>query len=83
MIIEAGRTELSRYDNRAPIHIAVAPDYDTPATTLCGGKVVSPIRKGPAIDISCGSCLSRIDTLPVLLSDPESDLSDYREAAVS
>lgn len=83
MIIEAGRTELSRYDSRAPIHIAVAPDYDSPATTLCGGKVVSPIRKGPAIDISCGSCLSRISDLPDLLSDPESDLSEYRAAVAS
>jgi hypothetical protein len=71
MFIYAGRTAASRYDNRAPIHIAFTADPENPAQTLCTGAEISPVKRGPAIDVTCTRCLSKVDSLQNLFSDPE------------
>lgn len=71
MFIYAGRTSASRYDNRAPIHIAFTADPECPAQTLCSGAEISPVKQGPAIDVTCSRCLREVDSLPSLFTDPE------------
>jgi hypothetical protein len=69
--IYAGKATTSRYDHRAPIHLAVGEIGSNTARAICGGISVSPISQGPAIDVTCRRCKESLATLPDLLSDPE------------
>lgn len=64
MLIYAGKTFTSRYDSRAPIHIAVLDDTtENGVRSLCAGKLLAPINKGSKIDVTCRVCQTRVQRL--------------------
>lgn len=60
MHIYAGKTRASRYDSRAPIHLALANEdedgtiYEVRA--ICSDRVVSPLFDTGSQDITCKTC---------------------------
>lgn len=64
MLIYAGKTFTSRYDRKAPVHIAVLdPEAENGVRSLCSGMVIAPICKGGKIDVTCQACQAEVQRL--------------------
>lgn len=68
MFINAGKTHVSRYDRRAPVHISIVDpgDDDTPLS-LCSGREIAPIRDQNQIEITCLACQVGVQELQSML----------------
>lgn len=53
MFVVAGKTWSSRYDKKAPIHLARGDE--TGPQSLCAGMEVAPI-KDPRVTVTCSTC---------------------------
>jgi heptaprenylglyceryl phosphate synthase len=69
VLIYAGKTFSSRYDKKAPVHVAmVDPDGDEQPRNLCTGMVMAPVQFGGSIDVTCRACAQAVLELQQLVS---------------
>lgn len=69
MHVTAGKTFSSRYDKKAPVHVAmVDPESEDTPRSLCAGMVMAPIRRGGAIDVTCRACADAVAQLQQLVA---------------
>lgn len=70
MHIYAGKTETCRYDNRAPVHLALSDEDEdgviSDIRAVCSDRSVAPLAEGGRHVITCTTCQSiAVDLLAV------------------
>jgi hypothetical protein len=60
MYVYAGKTRASRYDNRAPVHLALSEEDEdgtiSDVRSICSDRSVTPLSVGACQDITCPAC---------------------------